>query len=187
MREVLERCGARIVEVNFPDVEEITTAWLPMCAQEAAEVHRDMFDGPGSDYGSALSGLIRRGAALGPGEIAGLARLREDFRARSARVFEDIELLLTPVLSRTVPTLAALAGTAEDRRWIRRFTTPFNLTGQPTITIPAGFDAAGLPIGLQLVGRLCGEERLLQAGHVVQQCTDWHLRRPAAAAGPAIG
>jgi amidase len=183
MRQVLENCGARIIEVDFPPVEEITTAWLPICAQEAAAVHRASFAVQATDYGGALSELIRRGAGVGPGDIAALTRCREEFRLRSARLFEDVELLLTPVLSRNVPTLAALAGTPGARHWIRRFTTPFNLTGQPTITIPAGFDAAGLPIGLQLVGRPFGEERLLQAGHAVQQRTDWHLRPPRLASG----
>jgi len=59
------------------------------------------------------------------------------------------------------------------------YTTPVNLAGLPGLSLPCGFDAAGLPIGLQLIGNHFSETRLLTAAHRFQQATDWHLRRPA--------
>jgi amidase len=52
------------------------------------------------------------------------------------------------------------------------------MSGSPTITLPAGFDSRGLPIGVQLVGRHLSEDLLLRAGHAFQQATDWHMRHP---------
>jgi amidase len=62
---------------------------------------------------------------------------------------------------------------------ILRFTAPFNFSGSPTITLPAGIDAAGLPLSVQLVGPHLSEALLCRAGHAIQQVTDWHTQRPA--------
>ena len=48
----------------------------------------------------------------------------------------------------------------------------------PALTVPCGFDAEGLPIGIQLVGRHWAEGTLLAAAHAYQEATDWHRRRP---------
>jgi Asp-tRNA(Asn)/Glu-tRNA(Gln) amidotransferase A subunit family amidase len=58
------------------------------------------------------------------------------------------------------------------------YTAPWNLTGQPALSVPCGFDAGGLPIGLQLVGHHLDEATILRLGHAFQRATDWHCRRP---------
>jgi aspartyl-tRNA(Asn)/glutamyl-tRNA(Gln) amidotransferase subunit A len=66
-------------------------------------------------------------------------------------------------------------------------TRPFNYLGLPAISIPCGFDANGLPIGLQLAGRPFAEARLLRLADAYQRDTDWHRRHPPvieAASGP---
>jgi amidase len=60
-----------------------------------------------------------------------------------------------------------------------RFTALWNFTGNPTLSLPCGFDRAGLPIGFQLVGPLRGEVGLIAAGAAFQRVTDWHRRRPS--------
>ncbi len=64
------------------------------------------------------------------------------------------------------------------------FTVSANLTGLPAISVPAGFTAAGLPVGLQLVGRAFDEAMLLHLGHAYERATAWSHRPPAVAAGP---
>ena len=59
-----------------------------------------------------------------------------------------------------------------------RLTRPFNLTGQPTISVPCGFTSEGMPIGMQLAGRQWQEATVLRAAHAYEQATDWHTRRP---------
>jgi amidase len=59
-----------------------------------------------------------------------------------------------------------------------RFTAPFNFSGNPTLSLPAGFSDDGLPHGIQLVGPLLGEAVLCQVGHTYEQATEWHRRRP---------
>ena len=58
------------------------------------------------------------------------------------------------------------------------FTGPFNLAGTPAISVPCGFSAAGMPMGLQIVGRPFAEETVLKVAHAYEQNTDWHNRRP---------
>jgi aspartyl-tRNA(Asn)/glutamyl-tRNA(Gln) amidotransferase subunit A len=58
------------------------------------------------------------------------------------------------------------------------FTLPANLAGVPGIAFPVGFDATGLPIGLQLNARHLGEADLLRAAHAYQTATEWHKERP---------
>ena len=57
-------------------------------------------------------------------------------------------------------------------------TSPFNLTGQPALTVPCGFSTSGLPLALQIVGKPFDEATVLQIGHAYEVHTPWHTRRP---------
>jgi amidase len=59
-----------------------------------------------------------------------------------------------------------------------RYTAPIDMSGHPTLTLPGGFTADGVPVGFQIVGRAFDEAAILAAGHAFQQATDWHMRRP---------
>ena len=94
---------------------------------------------------------------------------------------ERYDLLLTP----TLPIPAFEAGVEVPAGWPGErwtswtpFTYPFNMTQQPAASVPCGFTAAGLPVGLQIVGPRHADARVLVAAHAFQQATDWHLRRP---------
>ena len=58
------------------------------------------------------------------------------------------------------------------------FTLPASLAGVPGLSVPCGFDSAGLPIGLQLIAPAFREDLLLRVGHAYEQSTAWHTRRP---------
>jgi aspartyl-tRNA(Asn)/glutamyl-tRNA(Gln) amidotransferase subunit A len=60
------------------------------------------------------------------------------------------------------------------------FTLSTSLAGLPGMSVPAGFGANGLPVGLQIIGNYFEEARMLQIAHAFQQATDWHNRQPAA-------
>ena len=98
----------------------------------------------------------------------------EDFR----RAFAEVDLIACP----TAPTAAFRVGEKADdplQMYLSDvFTISVNLAGVPGISVPCGFTAGGLPIGLQLIGPAFGEGTVLRAGHAYQQATDWHTRRP---------
>lgn len=95
------------------------------------------------------------------------------------RAFADVDVIAAP----TTPTTAFAAGAHADDPLAMYledvFTLPANLAGLPGISIPAGFDGSGLPIGLQLLGPRFREDVLLQTAHAYQQVTDWHKKIPS--------
>ena len=100
--------------------------------------------------------------------------IRRDFEA----AFRDVDLIVTPVM----PTPAFKLGEKiEDPLQMYLsdiYTISVNLAGNPAISVPCGFSKAGLPIGLQLIGRPFEEETVLRAAHAYEQATDWRAKRP---------
>jgi aspartyl-tRNA(Asn)/glutamyl-tRNA(Gln) amidotransferase subunit A len=93
--------------------------------------------------------------------------------------FERCDLMLGPVAPATAFEIGAQADDPVQMYLGDVFTVPVSLAGLPGVSIPCGFDQAGLPVGLQLVGTYFSEARLLGAAHRYQQATDWHLRVPS--------
>lgn len=95
--------------------------------------------------------------------------------------WDDHDLLLTPTLTQPPYPIGAFGdpGTAMTRtlEWIT-FTQPYNCTGQPAISLPLGTSEAGLPLGVQLVGRPRGEMALLAASAQLEEAMPWRDRRP---------
>ncbi len=99
--------------------------------------------------------------------------VRRDFEA----VFARVDLLVAP----TTPSVAFKHGDKADPLAMYLndvFTVGADLTGLPAVSLRCGFSAAGLPIGLQLIGRAFDEARLLRAAHAYEQATEWLARRP---------
>ena len=105
-------------------------------------------------------------------------KIRRLIAQEFARAFEKCDLILGP----TSPTTAFEIGAKSDdpvQMYLNDiYTIPAPLAGLPALSIPCGFDAKGLPVGLQLMGDYFTEARLLGAAHRYQQATDWHQRVP---------
>lgn len=100
--------------------------------------------------------------------------IKQDFE----RAFDKVDILISP----TSPTTAFKAGEKTDdplsMYLLDLMTIPVNLAGLPGISIPCGFDDKGLPIGLQLIGNVLQEERLLSVAYAYEQATTWHQQVP---------
>ena len=100
------------------------------------------------------------------------------------KICSSVDALVTPTLpepARRVDRIdepAVYSGVSEPAGYSLRYTFPFNLTGQPALTVPCGFTSTGLPIGMQLVAGHFGELTLFRLGHAYQRVTDWHTRVP---------
>jgi aspartyl-tRNA(Asn)/glutamyl-tRNA(Gln) amidotransferase subunit A len=92
--------------------------------------------------------------------------------------FERCDLILGPVAPTTAFEIGAQVQDPVKMYLGDIFTVPGSLAGLPGLSIPCGFDEAGLPVGLQLTGAYFSEAKLLAAAHRYQQATDWHLRVP---------
>lgn len=173
--------GATLVEVTFPDAAQTLADWFPLCAVEAAVAHEATFPSRRGEYGPILASFLDLAGDVTAFDMQKIALRRLAFRGAVEAVFADVDLLLLPVQGLAGPSMDDIITAAEADPVIAdllRFSCPFNMTGSPTITLPAGFTAQGRPVGIQLVGRHLDEALLCRAGHAFQQATDWHKRHP---------
>jgi aspartyl-tRNA(Asn)/glutamyl-tRNA(Gln) amidotransferase subunit A len=200
---LLERAGARLVDVDLPSLEDSIAAYYVIAPAEASS-NLARYDGVRYGHRCAdprdLADLYSRSRAEGFGaEVqrrilvgtyvlsAGYyeayygraQRVRRLVAQDFARAFAEVDLLAGP----TAPTVALALGSGDaDPAALYAAdvnTVAVNLAGLPGISLPAGF-VGGLPVGLQLVAPAFAESRLLAAGHALQQASDWHLATPSA-------
>lgn len=173
--------GASIVAVNFPDTAAVIDAWFPLCTADAAAAHADTYPSRAADYGPGLSELLDTGLATSAVDYANAHNVRQHFRGQIMRMFAGIDIVIAPAFMHQNLTLAAFESFgSRETDWpeLLRFTAPFDIAGTPTLSLPAGFNADGAPFGFQLTAGHLNESALTRAGHVYQQATDWHRRRP---------
>jgi amidase len=171
--------GADIVIVSVPEVSQAIADWSPACALEAAVAHRTTYPARRGEYGPALAAVLEAGHNVSALDYQALRLRRMDLRGRFAHLYRTIDLLLLPVQPFAPLTLGAIQslGTQPDLiAKLQRYTAPFNLTGHPTVTLPGGFDCAGMPIGFQLAGH--DEGPLIRAAAAFQRQTNWHRCHP---------
>ncbi|MBE0598182.1 MAG: Asp-tRNA(Asn)/Glu-tRNA(Gln) amidotransferase subunit GatA [Desulfuromonadales bacterium] len=198
---VYRELGAEIVEVSLPHTAYAVACYYLIATAEASS-NLARYDGVRYglriDRGEGLIDMYRQSRAAGFGAevkrriMLGTYALSSGYydayylKAQKVRTlirqdfldaFAQVDVLLTPV----APTPAFRLGekTTDPLQMYLSdiFTIPVNLAGTCALSVPGGFSAAGLPIGLQLIGRPFGEETILQAAHAYEQATEWHRRK----------
>jgi aspartyl-tRNA(Asn)/glutamyl-tRNA(Gln) amidotransferase subunit A len=101
--------------------------------------------------------------------------IKRDFEG----AFQRVDVIAAPVAPSTAFRIGEHSGDPLAMYLEDVFTLPANLAGVPGITFPVGFDAHGLPVGMQLMGSHFQEERLFRTVHAYQQVTGWHHRQPS--------
>ncbi|MGW4096585.1 amidase [Mycobacterium sp. NPDC004974] len=180
-RKVFETLGANVKEVHVPSPDMLITSGLASCAAEAAIAHEATYPSRRGEYGP-LAGLLDAGRATTGMDVMKAQQARLAFSGGLATLFNDIDVLLTPSQppdNLTIERINQLWATPQGTALMWRFTEPFNMSGNPTITLPGGFTHDGLPLTFQLVARHLDEATLVRAGNAYQQVTDWHHRHPA--------
>jgi aspartyl-tRNA(Asn)/glutamyl-tRNA(Gln) amidotransferase subunit A len=134
----------------------------------------------------SLLALVENGQRLTAVDMAQALFQRQALWECMQRFFQRYDLLITPTVA--IPPFAAgalapteVAGRPVSRRGWTAFTYPFNLTGQPAITVPCGWTAAGLPVGLQFVGRRLEDGLVLRAAAAFEAAAPWADKLPAVA------
>ena len=94
-----------------------------------------------------------------------------------------IDCMVCPTMANVPPPKSANPYELSDAEWGRLvpndvYAQPFNFSGSPTLSVPCGFSAEGLPLSVQFVGRRLSEAVLCRVGHAFERITEWHLRRP---------
>ncbi len=148
---------------------------------------RDLIDMYGRTRAAGFGAEVQRRIMLGTYALSAgyydayygrAQRVRTLVRRDFQHAFERVDALVAP----TTPGVAFRLGERSDplQMYLNDILTiPVNLAGLPGMSVPAGFTRAGLPIGLQVIGRAFDEPTVLRIAHAYQQATGWHLRRPA--------
>ena len=178
---LLESLGARLMPVQMPDTEPMSRAWAVLCSAEAAAAHREFYPARADEYGPWFRGWLERGLRHSARDYAAASYIRLASNGTLAEIFDGIDVLVCP--SMTTPpervTQEALYGPMEEDEWTwGRFTIPADFSGSPTISLPAGLNAEGLPLSIQFVGRHLTEPLLVQVGHAYEAATQHRLTPP---------
>jgi aspartyl-tRNA(Asn)/glutamyl-tRNA(Gln) amidotransferase subunit A len=133
-------------------------------------------------YQPATLARIQSGANISADDALRARQELEASRRGIGKIFDEVDVLLTPTVPIPPPVIADLREHPDDLRpkelIMLRNTRPFNVWGIPTISVPCGFTNDGLPIGLQLAAAPWREDVVLQAAHAYEQATEWHKRMP---------
>ncbi|WP_051089374.1 amidase [Elioraea tepidiphila] len=175
--------GARVVELAPPDLVTAHALAVTVLLAEAAATQGHWLDSAGRELTPVTAISLRKGREIDPAAYAdALARRRLCIDTFCAEVFARCDALLLPILPIPVPRLDETDwGSPSRGRLIAammRHTPAINYLGLPALALPCGFDAKGLPIGHQLVGRPFEEGTLFRLGAAFQAATDWHRRHP---------
>ena len=179
--EVLKACGAEIVAVQLPDMDEYVAAWPTLCSAEAVAAHAATYPSQRDAYGPWFRGWLDMGAKVTGAEYAKANNLRAACTGHIRRVFEQIDVLVCPSMSAPphFVTPEMLYGPNEARPpKFQRFTVPFDYNGAPTLSVPCGMNSEGLPLSIQFVGKHLAEPLLCRTGHAYEMATGWHTLHP---------
>lgn len=187
--ELLRGLGASVSDVNSGYArEDVMKAWM-VCNAEGQAHHAAWLNNQRADYSSELLEVLSIPLPSATG-LADAYRASYDVKERLRRVLEEVDLLVTPTTMRAASRIGEESVDVDGVSLtpggaFASLTMPFNIGGLPAISLPCGFTAEGLPIGLQIAGRPFDEATVLRAARAYEQATDWHLRRPGLQAGTA--
>ncbi len=175
----LEGLGATVVEVTLPPLQDFNAAGWLILAADAFAVHEPWLRTKYREYGEYLRERLALAGTITAADYLQAQRRRRELCDAVAKVMQGCDLLLTAAQPGEAPLITV------PGKWtsfeVANFTIPFNLTGQPALTVCAGFGEGGLPVGAQLIGRPFEDATVLRAGHAYEQATTWRARRPAMA------
>jgi aspartyl-tRNA(Asn)/glutamyl-tRNA(Gln) amidotransferase subunit A len=183
---VLQACGATLREVPFPDLVKLADIGETIIKSEAATMHRDWIRTRPEDYAVQVRVRIEAGFYIPATQYVDALRLRRVLLQKFlAETMAEVDLLHTPVIPFPLPTIRETDVEAEGGEAVLRvvrsmttYTRPFNFLGVPAISVPCGFDPAGLPVAFQLVGHPFDEALCLRAAGAYQAATEFHRVAP---------
>jgi len=175
--KILEKSGAHVSEVSYPNIEEDERAGTIIRLAEGATIHHQDLVERKAEIGSDVVDRLERGLRVPVMEYVLAKRIQaKKIRLRS-RIFEEFDILVTPTLPIEPPPILG-TDSVQAAGELTKFTSAFNLAGLPAISIPCGLSRNGLPIGLQLVAGHWKESYLLSAAHSYEEATEWKNKKP---------
>ena len=175
--KVLEGLGANLQEVTIPSLEYVRAANSVIMLSEAFAYHEKNLQTRPHDFGEMVRARFRIGGLFSASDYVQSQRIRKVVNRECAEVLQKVDVLVTPTM--TQPAAAFEGYDATSNITGRSFTAPFNLTGLPAISVPCGFTASGLPVGMQIAGKPFDEPGVIRAAYAYQQEARWFEQRPS--------
>jgi aspartyl-tRNA(Asn)/glutamyl-tRNA(Gln) amidotransferase subunit A len=171
--------------VKLPELDLGLLVGITILLAESSMYHRRWVRERPDDYEQGTRILVELGEALPATHYLTAQRVRALIKQRTKQAFRahGLDAMIAPTMPITTVPVAEMEHIDESgespRTRILHHSFAANVTGQPALTIPCGFDRDGLPIGVQLVGRPFGESTLFRTARAYERGHDWHMRRPA--------
>ena len=174
---VLRSAGAIVSDVRLPPLQDWFACGMLLMISEAYSVHEPWLKERYNDYGEYFRDRCALGAFITSADYMASMRMRRELRSAMAEVVTSVDVLVLPTTATSAPKMDAMNkyGSFEAPS----FTMPFNVSGTPALSLCNGFDAQGLPLSLQIVGRPFEDATVLRVGHTYELMTPWRERRPA--------
>ena len=181
--ELLAKNGAEIVPIPMEWVAQGRAINVIISVAEALAVHETLIAQHAHDYTPAVRTRILTALNLSAVDYIRAQRARQAFSVQMADATKHVDVLATPsipvlahtIAECTVPSGEALAEKSHD---IPLFTSIFDVTGEPSLSVLCGFDSTNMPIGLMISGHAFDESTVLRVGHAYEELTTWHHQRP---------
>lgn len=168
--------GATVSEIELDADKSLCAAAAVIVRSEALALHRERFDTQPELFGEEIRRRFEIGGELKAWELAASLQLIYEWRRSLRAIFRQVDVVLTPATRIVAPRIEGAESVATS--WdLTYFTYPWSCAGVPVLSIPCGFGAEGLPVGMQLVTSDWQERLLFRAAFAYQEVTDWHRQR----------
>ena len=175
--DVFRDLGCAVRDVLLPPLADWMACGFLILLAEAFAVHERWLKDRPERYGASFRESMLLGATISSADYLHAVQRKNELVAAMNAVMTDCDLLVSAVQRGEAPRLDAVPKWGLFER--PSLAMPFNLTGQPALSVCCGFGELGLPLAIQLAARPGDDDTLLRAGHAYQCATTWHDRRPA--------
>ena len=182
--KILGGAGCELIDLDVPEISYAAMTSMMTSSAESAGINRRWFRERHQDFVPHVSRGIAAGMTITASEYLTVQRARHRIREALRATYERVDIIASPTTARVAPLLSdGVKGNGDDTRHasynhsnLLRFPS---MLGLPGGSLPCGFDAEGMPIGMQLIGNWFADQTVLNTALAYQSTTDWHTRRPA--------
>mmetsp|Transcript_42983 Transcript_42983/g.109995 ORF Transcript_42983/g.109995 Transcript_42983/m.109995 type:complete len:658 (+) Transcript_42983:162-2135(+) len=189
--ERLEGMGAKVVDICIPELEACRVAHTCLIGSELGAFANGLADanpGLGARYSLDLRPALRTARGFTAADVIQAQKIRRRMTILFDRAFADVDVIVSPTTAITAPAVPGSPlgqSNLKQLSEVMRFVVGANLVGLPAMSVPVGYDAAGLPVGLQLLGPAWSEAQLIHCASKLESALG-PARRPQVCLG-AIG
>lgn len=172
----LRSLGCRVEDASLPSVQEYNAVGRVIISSEAYALHEPTIRTRLAEYSRVFRVRVLAGALVRAADYIAAQRRRADLIAITAKAFERFDVLISAPTSGTAPLLTEQR--PDDGFARPLLTTVANIAAVPSMVVCGGFTAAGLPLGLEIMGPAWGDATVLRVGHHFEQAAGTRARRP---------